>query len=353
MSESSEILRLEDVHVRFPGRSGLRPRPVYAVRGVSLHLAPGETLGLVGESGSGKSTAARAALRLVPVSSGTVLLDGEDLTGLGGAELRRRRRKAQMVFQDPFSSLDPSSTVGDSIAEPLRTHLGLGRAEREARVAELLELVGLDEAHAARYPQEFSGGQRQRIAIARAIAVSPAVVVCDEAVSSLDVSTQNQVLNLLGRLQRELGTAYLFIAHDLAVVRHIADRVAVMYLGEIVEEGPTRRVYGMPAHPYTEALLSAIPVPDPDRAGLGKRIVLPGDMPDATAPPPGCAFHTRCPYAMEICSREAPPVVEVEGGGRSACHLHTSGPSLGGAPLAGDDLSSWRAERPAAERTAV
>jgi len=247
--------------------------------------------------------------------------------------MRQLRREMQMVFQDPYSSLDPSATVGSSIAEPLRVHEHLSAKDSWGRVQELLELVGLRASHANRYPYEFSGGQRQRVAIARALALSPQLIVCDEAVSALDVSTQNQVINLLEDLRQEFGLSYLFIAHDLAIVRHIADRVAVMYLGRIVESGPAERVYEHPAHPYTQALLSAIPVPDPRRRHRSNRVVLRGDLPDPASPPPGCPFQTRCAYAMDVCREVVPASTPVLGGGEVACHLQTSGPVLDGSPL--------------------
>jgi peptide/nickel transport system ATP-binding protein len=316
------LLEVEDVSVTF-GKPGLRRRGrvLRAVDGVSLQIERGSTLGLVGESGSGKSTLGRAVLRLVPVRSGRVRLDGHDVTALRGRALRDARRRMQMVFQDPYSSLDPSSVIGDSIAEPLLEHEGLSRRDTESRVRELLDVVGLPPGHADRYPHEFSGGQRQRVAIARAIALRPSLVVCDEAVSALDVSTQNQVINLLEDLREQFGLSYLFIAHDLALVRHIAQEVAVMYLGHVVENGPTDRVYEAPAHPYTRALLSAIPASHPKRAATGRRTALSGDLPDPANPPPGCPFVTRCPSAMDVCREVAPPTVAVAGGGSAACHL--------------------------------
>jgi peptide/nickel transport system ATP-binding protein len=319
------LLEVEDVRVTFgtPGLRG-RGRVLRAVDGVSLQVERGSTLGLVGESGSGKSTLGRAVLRLVPVRSGRVRLDGQDVTALRGRALRDARRRMQMVFQDPYSSLDPSSVIGDSVAEPLREHEGLSRRDADARVRELLEVVGLPSGHADRYPYEFSGGQRQRVAIARAIALRPSLVVCDEAVSALDVSTQNQVINLLEDLRAQFGLSYLFIAHDLALVRHIAHEVAVMYLGHVVESGPTERVYDAPAHPYTKALLSAIPASHPKRAATGRRMTLSGDLPDPANPPAGCPFVTRCPSAMDVCHEAAPATVTVEGGGSAACHLLTT-----------------------------
>ncbi|MFC5949587.1 ABC transporter ATP-binding protein [Pseudonocardia lutea] len=319
------VAEVEDLTVDFRLRGGLLGRggTLRAVRAVSLEIGERETLGLVGESGSGKSTTGRAMLRLVEPTAGSVRLDGEEITALARGDLRLARRRMQMVFQDPYSSLDPAMVVGESIGEPLDVHESLSRSERSARVGDLLEHVGLSRTYAQRYPYEFSGGQRQRLAIARAIALNPRLLVCDEAVSALDVSTQNQILNLLEDLQAEFGLSYLFIAHDLAVVRHIAHRVAVMYLGEIVETAPTDRLFDKPAHPYTEALLSAVPVPNPRRQRERERIVLKGEVPDAANPPTGCAFHTRCPHVMDLCKVEAPPVVAAPGGGTVRCHLHT------------------------------
>ncbi|TCP50070.1 peptide/nickel transport system ATP-binding protein/oligopeptide transport system ATP-binding protein [Tamaricihabitans halophyticus] len=333
-TEQSPVLEARGLDVTFRVRRGLVRRvPLRAVRSVDLSIGAGETLGLVGESGSGKSTTGRALLRLIEPERGTIRLDGVDITNASGAELRAVRRRMQMVFQDPYSSLDPSMVIGESIGEPLDVHERLPAARRQQRIIELLEHVRLSGRHLDRYPYEFSGGQRQRIAIARAIALNPRLVVCDEAVSALDVSTQNQVINLLERIQREFGISYLFIAHDLAVVRHIADRVAVMYLGELVETGPKDRLFDRPAHPYTEALLSAVPIPDPQRQRARERIVLQGDVPDALNPPSGCTFHTRCPYAMPVCREVVPEPTEVTGGGMVRCHLQTEGPTLAGGPV--------------------
>ena len=326
------LLRVKDLKVYFPITGGvLRRRTgwVKAVDGVSFGIDRGETLGLVGESGSGKTTIGRTIVRVTEPLEGEIDLGGENLLGLTGENLRRRRRKFQMVFQDPYSSLDPRQTVGEILAEPLRVHrLATGKA-RSARVAELLELVGLDAAFVERYPHEFSGGQRQRIGIARALAVEPELIVCDEPISALDVSIQAQVINLLERLQADLGLTYLFIAHDLAVVRHIADRVAVMYLGKIVEVAPADVLYREPLHPYTVALLSAVPVPDARAERTRRRIILKGDIPNPANPPSGCRFHTRCWLRErlgnpEICATNDPPLASVAGaepGQTAACHF--------------------------------
>jgi oligopeptide/dipeptide ABC transporter ATP-binding protein len=291
---------------------------VQAVDDVSFEVHPGETFALVGESGCGKSTTGRLVLRLIEPTSGTVWFDDRELSALGERELRSLRREMQIIFQDPYSSLNPRMTVGDMLSEPLSLH-GLHEGRTKQRVKELLGLVGLAPEHASRYPHEFSGGQRQRIGIARALAVEPRLIVCDEPVSALDVSVQAQVINLLQDLQRRLELAYIFIAHDLAVVRHIATRVAVMYLGKIVELAETRALFAEPRHPYSRALLASVPVPDP-AARRGSRTLLQGDVPSAYAPPAGCRFHTRCPYARERCRSEEPALVEA-GGHATACHF--------------------------------
>jgi oligopeptide/dipeptide ABC transporter ATP-binding protein len=306
---------------------------VLAVDSVDLELAAGRTVGLVGESGSGKSTLARLVLRIIEPTSGQVWVDGVDITNLRGKSLRAVRRNVQAVFQDPYSSFDPSATVGDSLREPLDAHLGLSRAAQRVRVGELLDLVGLPIELADRFPNEVSGGQLQRAAIARALAVGPKLLVLDEPVTALDMSTQAQIVNLLGELQRELGVAFLLIAHDLAIVAHVSDTIAVMYLGRIVEVGPARAVEATPRHPYTEALLSAIPVPNPERQRERRRIILEGELPSPANPPPGCHFHTRCPYAMDVCREQEPPAFECADGTTVFCHLHTTGPQLAGAPL--------------------
>jgi peptide/nickel transport system ATP-binding protein len=331
------LLQVRDLAKAFPVHSGVLRRvigQVQAVDGVEFDVRAGETLGLVGESGSGKSTVARLLLRLIEPTRGSVQFEGNDITTLSKKDMRKFRRHMQIVFQDPYSSLDPRATVGESIGEPLEVHLGLKGSARDERVVELLQRVGLGKHHLRRFPHEFSGGQRQRIAIARALALEPRLVICDEPVSSLDVSTQSQVINLLTELQSQLGLAFLFIAHDLSVVRHISARIGVMYLGRIVEIGTAEQVYTMARHPYTAALLSAIPVPDHAVQRSREHIVLQGDVPSPLNPPTGCRFHTRCPYAMDVCKVEEPPASVTPEGTTVFCHLHTSGPRLAGAPLA-------------------
>jgi peptide/nickel transport system ATP-binding protein len=320
------LLEVRDLRVHFPITEGVlferKVGAVQAVDGVDLDVERGETLGLVGESGCGKSTVSKAILRLVEPTSGRVAFDGHEVTRLGGEELRRLRRRMQMIFQDPYSSLDPRQSVGSILAEPIRTHrLERNAAKVEARVRELLEVVGLPAEAATRFPHEFSGGQRQRIGIARALAVRPDLIIADEPVSALDVSIQAQVLNLLEELQEEFGLTYLVVAHDLAVVRHISDRVAVMYLGRIVEVAPSDELYASPLHPYTIALLSAIPIPDPSVEVGRRRILLTGDLPSPADPPPGCRFHTRCPYRQPTrCHDESPALRQLAPGHTVACH---------------------------------
>jgi oligopeptide transport system ATP-binding protein len=325
MSEPSVLLRATDVHRHFGVRGdGVVRREVASVRavdGVSLEVRAGETLGLVGESGCGKSTLGRTLLRLTELTSGTIEFEGRDISGLSRAELRPVRREMQMVFQDPYASLNPRKRVSSIIGQPMRIHGTHPRSEIPQRVRELLGLVGLSPEHADRFPHEFSGGQRQRLGIARALALRPKLVIADEPVSALDVSVQAQVINLLEDLQDELGLTYLFVAHDLSVVRQVSDRIAVMYLGKIVEVGPAERVATLPVHPYTEALLSAVPVPDPDLSARRERIVLRGDVPSPANPPSGCRFHPRCPHATDICRSEEPPLVPQRGADHlAACH---------------------------------
>jgi peptide/nickel transport system ATP-binding protein len=315
------LLEVNDLKVHFPVQDRLFSRVrahVKAVDGVSLRLKAGETLGLVGESGCGKTTLGRAILRLIEPTSGSVRFDGEEITTLSAAELRARRRRFQMIFQDPYGSLNPRMTVAQIIGEAIDIHqLADSAAAKRARIADLLRAVGLDPAFIERYPHEFSGGQRQRIGIARALAVEPRMIVCDEPVSALDVSVQAQIVNLLMDLQQQRGLAYLFIAHDLAVVEHISHRVMVMYLGRVVETADAKTLVRSPLHPYTQALLSAVPVVDPD--SKRQRILLPGDVPSPIAPPPGCAFHPRCPVKEERCAIDIPPLREIEPGHWVAC----------------------------------
>jgi oligopeptide transport system ATP-binding protein len=320
------ILEVEDLVKHFPVQVGIVFKRtvghVRAVDGVSFELNKGETLGVVGESGCGKSTLAQVLMRLEPPTSGRVRFHGEDVFAKRGKALQSLRRSIQIVLQDPYTSLNPRMTVGDIVGEPFDIHPDVApKGERRKKVQELLDVVGLNPEHINRYPHQFSGGQRQRIGIARALALKPEVIICDEPVSALDVSIQAQVMNLLDELQREFGLSYLFIAHDLSVVRHLSDRVAVMYLGKIVEIGTEDEIYNRPAHPYTQALLSAVPVPDPAVRAARARIRLTGDVPSPVNPPSGCRFRTRCWKATEICEDEEPPLV-VRGGGHhpSACH---------------------------------
>jgi oligopeptide/dipeptide ABC transporter ATP-binding protein len=320
------LLRVSGLSVEYPVRGPLfsrEKRAVHAADDVSFEIAPGETLALVGESGSGKSTTGLAVLRRVPITAGSIEFDGSDVTGLQAEELRRWRRNAQMVFQDPYASLNPRMKIGEIVGEPIIVHSPRRptRSEVTERVAELLTLCGMPADAAQRYPHAFSGGQRQRVAIARALAVEPRLIVADEPVSALDVSIQAQVVNLMTDLQRQLGISYLFISHNLAVVQAIAHRIAIMYAGSLVEVAPVERIYARPLHPYTKALLSAVPVPDPAVERARRRIVLRGDVPNPTQPPSGCRFHGRCPYVQPVCKVEPPQLRQLETGHRVACHF--------------------------------
>jgi oligopeptide transport system ATP-binding protein len=322
---SDPLLEVQDLVMHFPIGGGMFAKPagvVKAVDGVSFKIRKGETLGLVGESGCGKTTTGRCILQLERATSGRILFEGIDLMSLDAAALRAARRRIQVIFQDPYSSLNPRMTVGQILAEPLQVHrIVPDRGERELRVRELLVQVGLLPQHAGRYPHQLSGGQRQRVGIARALATEPALIVCDEPVSALDVSIQAQIINLLEDLQAKLGLTYLFIAHDLSVVRHISDRVAVMYLGRIAELADRQALYEEPLHPYTRALLSAVPIPDPKIEAKRERTVLRGEVPSPLNPPSGCVFHPRCPIAVDRCSAELPPLREIRPGHWAACHL--------------------------------
>ncbi|TCJ21952.1 ATP-binding cassette domain-containing protein [Microbacterium sp. PI-1] len=330
------VLEGRNLVKEFAGRSGLFSRKgsqVRAVDGVTVRLRKGRTLGLVGESGSGKSTVGRLLLRLLDVTEGEILLNGDDITKEKHRDLRRARRAMQMVFQDPYSSLNPTMRVGELVGEPITYHLKLRGSALQEEVDRTLVAVGLTPEHARRFPDELSGGQRQRVAIARALGPSPEVLVCDEAVSALDISIQSQILNLLLRLQEEFGLTILFVSHDLSVVRHVSHDVAVMYLGQVVEQGPSDRVVDHPAHPYTAALLSAVPEAKPSAQRDRQKILLHGDPPSPSAPPPGCPFASRCPAAFEPCAEIRPEHTPVEGGGTVACHLQTKGPVLAGRPV--------------------
>jgi oligopeptide transport system ATP-binding protein len=320
------ILEVEALRVHFPVYGGLLQREVGSVKavdGVSFAVEEGETLGLVGESGCGKSTTGLAVLRMLPVTSGRIVFEGDDITKLSAGEMRPIRRRIQMVYQDPFGSLDPRMTVAEIIGEPLEVHrLHGGRAERRERIIELMQMVGLRADMIDRYPHQFSGGQRQRIGIARALAVEPRLLICDEPVSALDVSIQAQVVNLFQELQDKLGISSIFVAHDLAVVRHVSQRIAVMYLGTIVEIASRDDLYAAPKHPYTQALLAAIPVPNPAIEAARQHVTIKGEVPSAQRPPPGCRFHPRCPHAMPIC-REQAPELKREGQTSVACHLYS------------------------------
>jgi oligopeptide/dipeptide ABC transporter ATP-binding protein len=337
--EGDLLLRAEHVTKYFPIRRGVllqrEVARVHAVDDVSLELRVGETLGLVGESGCGKSTLARCIARLYPLTSGKITFEGDDISKLSRRRLRPVRRELQVVFQDPYASLNPRKRVGAIISDPLRIHRRGNAKQIKARVSELLKLVGLSPEHINRYPHEFSGGQRQRIGVARALALHPKLIIADEPVSALDVSIRAQVINLLDDLQDDLQLTYIFIAHDLGVVRHVSDRIAVMYLGKIVEVSPAEELYQRPVHPYTEALLSAVPIPDPDLAAEREQIVLEGDVPSPISTPTGCRFHPRCRYATDICKQEEPPLVAYGlEGHMAACHhpLNSATPTASSAP---------------------
>ena len=321
------LLSVQNLKMHFPITRGIilqrQVGSIKAVDGITFDLMRGETLGLVGESGCGKSTTGRAILQLYEPTAGEVVFEGQDLTDINSGDLRRMRRRMQMIFQDPYASLNPRMTVGSIVGEPLEVHkIGGSRREQQQRVQELLEIVGLNPYFINRYPHEFSGGQRQRIGVARALAVNPSFIVCDEPISALDVSIQAQVINLLEDLQSELGLTYLFIAHDLSVVRHISDRIAVMYLGKIVELADREELYENPLHPYTQALLSAVPIPDPQVEKKRQRIILEGDVPSPAEPPTGCNFNTRCPQVMDICRQYEPSFTDIGDGHRVACFLY-------------------------------
>ncbi len=337
------LVEVEDLTTHFPIRQGLLGRQigaVHAVDGVTFSVREGETLGLVGESGCGKSTLGRTIVRLLEPTSGDVRFQGRSIARLKARELRPLRREMQMVFQDPYASLNPRKRIGSIIAAPMKIHGAGDAGERRKRVRDLLDVVGLSPEHLNRFPHEFSGGQRQRIGVARALALRPKLVVADEPVSALDVSIQSQMLNLLEDLQEEFGLTYIFIAHDLGVVRHVSDRIAVIYLGKIVELSPAAELYTRPIMPYTEALLSAVPIPDPDLSDRRERIVLGGDVPSPIDPPAGCRFHPRCRYATDVCGQVEPPLVDYGGGHFAACHH----------PLNVDEATLARVEAAALER---
>jgi oligopeptide transport system ATP-binding protein len=324
MPENNVILRVDKLKMYFPIKAGVFQRhigDIKAVDGVNFEIVTGETLGLVGESGCGKTTTGRAIIRLYKPTDGHVFFEGQDMAELKGETLRKMRRKMQMIFQDPYASLNPRMSVSGIISEPLTVHHVVSGQEKKDRVAELMELVGLNPGLMNRYPHEFSGGQRQRIGLARSLALQPDLIICDEPISALDVSIQAQVVNLLEELQEKFGLTYLFIAHDLSMVRHISDRTAVMYLGKVVEMSPQEELYNHPLHPYTQALLSAVPIPDPVVERKRQRIILTGDVPSPAHPPLGCNFHPRCPLAQTVCQEEEPEWREASSGHWVACHL--------------------------------
>lgn len=324
MPSQEPLLRVENLVKYFPVREGVFAKVanhVRAVDDISLSINKGQTLGLVGESGCGKTTLARVLLRLIPATSGKVWFNGQEVLSANPAQLRQIRRQMQLIFQDPFGSLNPRMRVGRIIAEPLAIHNLLTPAARQKKAEELLEVVGLAASDTSRFPHEFSGGQRQRIGIARALVLNPELIICDEPVSALDVSIQSQILNLLEDLQEQYKLTYIFIAHGLNVIRHVSDKVAVMYLGKLAEEADSDQLFSSPLHPYTQALVGAIPLPDPTAQKID--VTLEGDVPSPINPPPGCRFHTRCTKAMDICSQIVPELIDVEGGHRVACHLYT------------------------------